>query len=325
MMKSFCVTALALAMLVPALPAAAAPVSVIFDTDMGNDVDDALALAMLHAFASRDEVKLLAVTVSKDNPWAAEYVRLVDEYYGRPDIPVGIVHNGKTPDDGGYTRKTCELHHRTPDTAAVTDAVSLLRKTLAAQPDGSVSLIQVGFSTNLARLLESASDSNSPLAGAELVKKKVSRLTIMGGNFGPNPKPEYNILEDVPAATQLFAKWPTDIYISGFEVGEKILYPAVSVEHDFPAGNPVAEAYRFYMKMPYDRPSWDLTTVLYDLHTDRGYFDLSSPGEVTVAPNGATTFHPSPGARRYFMKINATQAATIRDACIWLATQPKDK
>ena len=59
----------------------------IFDTDMGNDVDDALALAMLHAFASRGEVKLLAVTVSKDNPWAAEYVRMVNEYYGRAHHP----------------------------------------------------------------------------------------------------------------------------------------------------------------------------------------------------------------------------------------------
>ena len=78
---------------------AATPLHVIFDTDMGNDVDDALALAMLHAFASRGEVQLLAVTVSKDNPWAAEYVRLVDEYYGRGTIPVGIVHDGKTPED----------------------------------------------------------------------------------------------------------------------------------------------------------------------------------------------------------------------------------
>ena len=32
---------------------AATPVPLIFDTDMGNDVDDALALAMLHAFESR--------------------------------------------------------------------------------------------------------------------------------------------------------------------------------------------------------------------------------------------------------------------------------
>ena len=44
---------------------------------MGNDVDDALALAMLHAFQSRHEVNLIAVTVTKDNQFAAPYVDLV--------------------------------------------------------------------------------------------------------------------------------------------------------------------------------------------------------------------------------------------------------
>jgi len=78
-MKILLAVLLTLATVAPAQ--AATPLHVIFDTDMGNDVDDALALAMLHAFASRGEVNLLAVTVSKDNPWAVEYVRLVNEYY----------------------------------------------------------------------------------------------------------------------------------------------------------------------------------------------------------------------------------------------------
>ncbi len=320
MMKIFLAVLLTLAFVAPA--SAAPPLHVIFDTDMGNDVDDALALAMLHAFASRGEVKLLAVTVSKDNPWAAEYVRLVDEYYGRATIPVGIVHDGKTKDDGLYVRQVCQLHGRRPNKAAVQDAVELLRKTLAGESDGAVTMIQVGFSTNLARLLESAPDRYSNLNGMDLVKKKVRLLTIMAGNFA-EAKPEYNVMTDIPAATKLFAAWPTDIYISGFEVGAAILYPAASIEHDFPQGNPVAEAYRLYAKMPYDRPSWDLTTVLYDLRPDRGYFDLSPPGDVQVSANGATTFQPSAQGKRYFLRVDSIQAARAREACVWLATQPK--
>ena len=320
MMKIFLAVLLTLAFVAPA--SAAPPLHVIFDTDMGNDVDDALALAMLHAFASRGEVKLLAVTVSKDNPWAAEYVRLVDEYYGRATIPVGIVHDGKTKDDGLYVRQVCQLHGRRPNKAAVQDAVELLRKTLAGESDGAVTMIQVGFSTNLARLLESAPDRYSNLNGMDLVKKKVRLLTIMAGNFA-EAKPEYNVMTDIPAATKLFAAWPTDIYISGFEVGAAILYPAASIEHDFPQGNPVAEAYRLYAKMPYDRPSWDLTTVLYDLRPDRGYFDLSPPGDVQVSANGATTFQPTAEGKRYFLRVDAIEAARAREACVWLATQPK--
>jgi inosine-uridine nucleoside N-ribohydrolase len=314
--------ALLLASALVASASAATPLHVIFDTDMGNDVDDALALAMLHAFASRGELKLQAVTVSKDNPWAAEYVRMVDEYYGRETIPVGIVHDGKEKDDGHYVKQVCVMHGRQLNPAAVSDAVDLLRKTLAAEKDGEVTLIQVGFSTNLARLMDSKPDRYSNLSGMDLIRKKVRLLTIMAGNFA-EPKPEYNVLIDVPAATKLFAGWPTDIYISGFEVGLAVLYPAVSIEHDFPAGNPVAEAYRLYEKMPYDRPSWDLTTVLYDLRPDRGYFDVSQPGEVTVAANGATTFHPSANGKRYYLKTSPMQAARITDSLVWLATQPK--
>jgi inosine-uridine nucleoside N-ribohydrolase len=319
MTKVFLAILLILAMVAPA--SAANPLHVIFDTDMGNDVDDALALAMLHALASRGEVKLLAVTVSKDNPWAAEYVRLVDEYYGRGSIPVGIVRDGKEKQDGLYVRQVCELHGRHLDKAAVQDAVELLRKTLAGESDGAVTLIQVGFSTNLARLLDSAPDRYSNLSGMDLVKKKVRLLTVMAGNFA-EPKREYNVMIDIPAATKLFATWPTDIYISGFEVGAAILYPAVSIENDFPKDNPVAEAYRLYEKMPYDRPTWDLTTVLYDLRPDRGYFGVSQPGDVLVSANGTTSFQPNPQGKRYLLKVDPIQVARVREACVWLSSQP---
>ena len=76
------------AALCPAAGAAAQSTPVIFDTDMGNDVDDALALAMLHALESRGECRLIGVTITKDNPWAAPYVDLVNTFYGRAHIPV---------------------------------------------------------------------------------------------------------------------------------------------------------------------------------------------------------------------------------------------
>src|SRR5215475_12515339 len=79
--------------------AAAQPANIIFDTDIGNDVDDALALAMLHALESRGEAHLAAVTVTKDNRYAAPFIDLVDTFYGRPEIPIGMVRNGKTPED----------------------------------------------------------------------------------------------------------------------------------------------------------------------------------------------------------------------------------
>ncbi|MFN7723115.1 MAG: nucleoside hydrolase, partial [Pirellulaceae bacterium] len=66
------------------------PVSIIFDTDIGNDVDDALAMGVLHALESRRECKLIGVTITKDHPLAARFVQAVNQFYGRPDIPIGV-------------------------------------------------------------------------------------------------------------------------------------------------------------------------------------------------------------------------------------------
>src|SRR5690606_29052446 len=52
---------LLLALLLAAGGAAAQPVRVIFDTDLGPDADDAGALALLHALADRGEAEILGV------------------------------------------------------------------------------------------------------------------------------------------------------------------------------------------------------------------------------------------------------------------------
>src|SRR5713101_1168522 len=132
----------ATALLMGAVSYAAEPVRLIFDTDMGNDVDDALALAVIHALESRGEARLLAVTLSKDNRYAAPYVDLVNTFYGRGDIPVGVVKNGKTPNDSAMIRVPAERRkadgayvypHKLTDGREAPDAVTVLRRVLAAE------------------------------------------------------------------------------------------------------------------------------------------------------------------------------------------------
>ena len=300
------------------------PVKLIFDTDIGNDIDDALALAMIHNLADRGEVDLLAVTVCKDNPWAAVYVDVVDRFYGRPDIPIGAVRDGKTPEDG-YVRTVAERKvdgkfvypRKLKSGADAPEAVSLLRRVLAAQPDGSVVVVSVGFMTNLARLLDSPADK-------DLVKRKVRLYVMMAGAFGPSPAPEYNVHVDAESARRVFEQWPTPIVASGFEVGEAILYPAESIERDYSyvANHPIAEAYRVYAKMPYDRPTWDLTAVLYAVRPDRGYFGLSEPGRISLDEKNVTRFAPEPGRLHRYLTVNPEQSARVREAQIWMASAP---
>jgi purine nucleosidase len=311
---------------------ASAPVPIIFDTDIGNDIDDALALGVIHALANRGECRLVAVTISKDNPLCAPYIDLVNTFYGRGDIPIGVVRDGKTPEDGKYLRGPVEaldgskirFPHDLQSGTDAPEAVALLRQALSAEADGSVVMVVVGFSTNIARLLESQADKYSPLSGKELVAKKCRLLSIMAGNFGPKPGPEYNVFIDVPAARQVYANWPTEIVASGFEIGLAIKYPAVSIERDFAyvPHHPLPEAYVLYQEMPYDRETWDLTSVLYAVRPDRGYFALSEPGTITVDEKNVTQFAPAATAKHRYLKVDAEQIARVREALMLLASEP---
>ena len=297
-----------------ALAMAAPPLPVIFDTDIGNDVDDCLALAILHAFQSRGEVRIAAVTITKDNVWAPRLASAINIFYGRPEIPIGVVHDGKTRDDG-YLKKAIDAgHHEYKDDAR--DAVTVLRQALLSEKDGSVVIVQVGFSTNLARLLDSP-------GGRDLAAKKVQRLVMMAGDF-EGKGPEYNVVTDIPAAQKVAREWPTPVVWSGGEVGSTIKYPAASIERDFgpPGANPVADAYRVYMKMPYDRETWDLTAAFYAVRPGDGYFTASPEGTVSVDDRGMTKFTPQAGGRHRILSVDAAQRARIREAFLWLCTQP---
>jgi inosine-uridine nucleoside N-ribohydrolase len=317
--------------LFPCLGTAAEPLPLIFDTDMGNDIDDALALAVIHSLERRGETRLLGVTLTKDNPWAGPFVDLVNTFYNRGDVPIGMVRDGNTPEDGDFIRAIAEREangswlypRKLTDGNSAPEAVSLLRELIAAQPDGSVVIAQVGFSTNLARLLDSPADGSSPLGGRELVARKVRLLSIMGGAFPPLLA-EYNIKVDLAASTKLFAEWPTEVVASGFEIGEAVLYPAASIENDFGyvEHHPVADAYRAYKKMPYDRPSWDLTSVLYAVRPERGYFNVSPRGTIRVDAEGFTRFTPNEKGKHRFLILTEQQRVRVTEALAQLASEP---
>ncbi len=317
---------------------AAEPVPIIFDTDMGNDIDDALALGLIHALESLGECKLLAVTVTKDHPHAAAYVDLVNTFYGRGDIPIGTVRDGKTPEVSKYATPVATARdngqprypHDLTDGSQAPEATKLLRKVLAEQEDGSVVMVQVGFSTNLARLLDSKPDDICPLDGKALAKKKVRLLSIMAGADSSDLRDahfkEYNVFIDVPSARNVFHEWPTPVVASGFEIGRAIKYPAASIEQDYNyvKHHPVAEGYRHYMKMPYDRETWDLTSVLYAVRPDENYFGLSPTGTVSVEDGGFTRFKADPAGTRRFLTVTPEQIARVKQVFVKLCSRKPD-
>jgi len=326
-----------IAFLFAAVTYSAEPVRFVFDTDLGNDVDDSMALAVAHALQNRGECEILAVTLTKDNPYAAPMVDILNTFYGRPEIPIAVVKYGMTKDDGRYNRQVYELkdgdgnprypRSLTPqDSANLPDAVPFLRRLLAEEPDNSVVMIQIGFFTNFARLLDTPADDISPLTGKELIAKKVKFLSLMAGAFAPEYKEhrEYNVVIDIPSAKKVISEWPTEMVFSGFEIGDWIQHPAASMKEDYGyvEHHPLKDAYHFYRGLDNSQPTFDLNSVLYAVRPNRGYFDLSPPGTVTVQDNGLTTFAPSANGKHRYMIVSPEQKAMVREAFVQLCSEP---
>ena len=317
------------------IPDTAGPVLVIFDTDIGNDVDDVLALGILHALESRGKCRLLAVTVTKDHPQAASFVDAVNTFYGRGEIPIGVVRDGPTPADSKFTVLADQLDegearypHDLEGGEKAPEATGLLRRILSEQEDNSVVFIQVGFSTNLARLLDSKADEHSPLNGQELVASKVKLLSVMAGAFEPIGDEEryceYNVVKDIESARRVIHDWPTPVVMSGYEIGIAARYPSTSIlrDYNYVKHHPLPEAYTLYNPPPHDRPSWDLTSVLQAVEPDRDYFQLSPAGTVVVEKDGFTSFQEDPhGNRRHLILAPAT-IDRLTEALVQLCSQP---
>ncbi|MCQ2161985.1 MAG: nucleoside hydrolase [Bacteroidales bacterium] len=304
------------------------PLSIIFETDMGNDVDDAMALDLLYKYMDEGRINLLGVMLNKVEYGAAEYVDVARVWYGYPDVPIGIIKEGAdcSTDAVNYAAAVAGLRNEdgTPlfkrgveDCSTLPLAVDLYRKILAEQPDGSVTIVSTGFSTNLARLLDSPADEYSELCGKDLVAAKVARLVTMAGCMLNETSPEYNITKDVPSARKVFTEWPTEVITSPFEVGIAINYPGQSIQDDFgwAEHHPMVEAYKAYLPMPYDRPTWDLTSVLYAVegvcNGDTPYFNVVGPGSIDFTDTGCTIFTPDPHADRYYLSADSLMCANV--------------
>ncbi len=312
----------------------AAPTPIIFDTDIGNDVDDVLALGLIHNLQKRGACELLAVTVTNDTPKAAAFVDAVNTFYGRGNIPIGVVKNGVRGSDGSFVKLADAMDdgkarypHDLNSGADAPDATKVLRETLSKQPDGAVTIVQVGFSTNLARLLDSPADEFSPLSGRDLVKQKVKLLSLMAGAFtnigNDTHYKEYNVIKDIPLAQKLATQWPTPMVWSGFEIGIAVPYSAQSItrDYDYVAHHPLKEAYYLYEAPPHERPTWDLTAVLYAVFPDRSYFDVSENGTITVENDGFTSWKAQENGAYRYLKINDQQKTRVRELFTWLCSE----
>jgi inosine-uridine nucleoside N-ribohydrolase len=175
------------------------PEKVIIDTDIGDDIDDAFAIALA---LKSPELEILGVsTTFGDTEARAKIVdRLLGEA-GRTDIPVLAgtpthttnVMNQRRYGEGGHFAK-----------ASHPNAVDFILEQIRRYP-GQITLIAIGPLMNVGSLIDK--DPATFL--------KLKRVVMMGGSiecgygelwFCPErgPDAEWNIINDIPSAKKLF-------------------------------------------------------------------------------------------------------------------------
>ncbi|CAN5175489.1 nucleoside hydrolase [soil metagenome] len=181
------------------MPAPApARIPVVVDMDVGDDIDDAFALALL---IESPEFELLGITTA----WGDTALRgqLLERFLretGKPEVPVGI--GIATRSSTGFTQAAYARRGARRDGA--TSAVDLLLQAIRTRP-GEVTLIALAPLTNVAAAFE-----RDPSTFRQL-----KRIVMMGGSvrqgYGRSrydpPRPpdaEYNIVQDAPAARRVF-------------------------------------------------------------------------------------------------------------------------
>jgi purine nucleosidase len=214
---------------------------ILLDTDIGSDIDDAVALAYL---LKQPECELLGVTtVTGDTVKRAALAEILLREADRGDVPVyaglrsPLLHGPGQPDVPQYEAVSHRPHAPAYGNSPA-DAVLFLRETIRARP-GQVTLLAIGPLTNIAALF--ALDPEIP--------NLLGRLVLMCGVYGAGAAGqravgarEWNALVD-PVATSVVYRGavPGKFTAIGLDVTEKCRLPAAECRMRFArAGGPLA-------------------------------------------------------------------------------------
>jgi hypothetical protein len=270
------------------------PLGIAFDSDMGESIDTALALAMLFGFQGKNEARVLSISISKPSLKTAGFCDAIARFYNGepgpflPPLAIGMAEGGPA---GGETPMVTAAAARFPGKIArlneTADPLALIRNALSAQVDQNAAVVLAGPATNLAGLLK--------LPGArELIQQKVKLLVIA----------EPRLDRDAAAAKKILAEWPTPIVKAGAEVGDAIPFPGSSIEKDFAwsTAHPIVEAYRAYRAMPYDAPSTAMAAALYAVKpeyfgVEKGRLVVTDPTRVAAVYTNMVSAKPVPRVR----------------------------
>ena len=172
---------------------------IIIDTDIGDDVDDAFALALA---VKSPELEILGVTTTFGDTEAR--AKITDRFLGevgRAEIPVLAGKPTATRNPMSQRRYADTSRFTQPSHA---DAVDFLLDQIRKHP-GEITLIAIGPLMNIGAAIDKDPATFRKLKRVVLMGGSVRRgYGDMGYTAPVPPMPEWNILNDIPSAQQLF-------------------------------------------------------------------------------------------------------------------------
>ncbi len=219
------------AMVARPMRAQAAPQLVVLDTDIGDDIDDAFALALV---LKSPELRLLGVTTAFGD--TALRARLVERYLtaaGRGDVPIAA--GVATPAKNVFTQRA--YAERGPE-MQFAGGVDFLLGQIRAHP-GEITLIAIGPLTNV----------QAAIARDPETFKKLKRVVLMGGSIERGydgkrgerrpPDAEWNFLCD-PAGAQVLLASGVPVFILPLD-STQVHLPVQNEEKIFAHGSPLTD------------------------------------------------------------------------------------
>ena len=260
-----------------------APEKIIIDTDIGDDIDDAFAVALA---LKSPELKIpgISTTFGDTESRAKILDRMLGEA-GRSDIPVvaGIPTATKSTmtqrlyGEGGHFAKTSHP-----------GSVDFILDQIRRYP-GQITLIAIGPLMNVGALIEK--DPQTFL--------KLKRVVMMGGSIergygdpwsaSRGPEPEWNILNDIPAAKKLFLSG-VPLYVMPLD-STQLKFDEVKRAYLFKQGTPLTDALTLlYHQWGQETPTlFDPMTISYLLNPQVCPVD---PMHIVVDEKGFTRREP---------------------------------
>lgn len=201
-------------------------VPVLFDTDIGTDIDDSVCLAYLLA---EPRCRLLGISTATGE--AGKRAMLADAVCraaGRSDVPIWsgadtplLVEQKQKTAQQAEALARCEHREDFPPN----EAVEMLRRTIREHP-GEITLLTVGPLTNIGLLF--ALDREVP--------RLLKRMVMMVGSFFEEQRPEWNAAGDPHATAIVFSSEAPEIQVHGLDVSTKCRLPAEECRARFHGG-----------------------------------------------------------------------------------------